>query len=42
MMDKKLTRDETSQQTEIKPEVVEKIYQLYKKSEHKRITADIL
>jgi NAD+ synthase len=42
MMDKKLTRDETSQQTDIKPEVVEKIYQLYKKSEHKRITADIL
>jgi len=42
MMDKKLTRDETSQQTNIKPEVVEKIYQLYKKSEHKRITADIL
>ena len=42
MMDKKLTRDEISEQMKIKPEVVEKIYQLYKKSEHKRITADIL
>ena len=42
MMDKKLTRDEISEQTKIKPEAIEKIYQLYKKSEHKRITANIL
>ena len=40
--DKHMTADETSSMTQITPEVVDKIYQLYKKSEHKRITAEIL
>jgi len=40
--DKHLTNDETSNKTQIAPETVDKIYQLYKKSEHKRITAKIL
>ena len=40
--DKHMTTDETSNQTQITSETVDKIYQLYKKSEHKRITAEIL
>ena len=40
--DKHMTHDETSTKTQITPETVDKIYQLYKKSEHKRITAEIL
>ena len=40
--DKHLTNDETSKKTQIASETVDKIYQLYKKSEHKRITAEIL
>ena len=40
--DKHMTNDETSEKTQIVPETVDKIYQLYKKSEHKRITAEIL
>ncbi len=40
--DKHMTHDETSTKTQIAPETVDKIYQLYKKSEHKRITAEIL
>ena len=42
IIDKKLSVDETVSQTKIESETVEKIYQLYKKSEHKRITAEIL
>ena len=40
--DKHMTHDETSTKTQITLETVDKIYQLYKKSEHKRITAEIL
>ena len=40
--DKHMTHDETSTKTQITPETVDKIYQLYKKSEHKRITSEIL
>ena len=40
--DKHMTHDETSSKTQIATETVDKIYQLYKKSEHKRITAEIL
>ena len=40
--DKHMTNDETSEKTQIAPETVDKIYQLYKKSEHKRITAKII
>ena len=40
--DKHMTNDKTSSITQIVPETVDKIYQLYKKSEHKRITAEIL
>ena len=40
--DKHMTNDNTSSITQIVPETVDKIYQLYKKSEHKRITAEIL
>ena len=40
--DKKLSVDETVSQTKIESETVEKIYQLYKKSEHKRITPEHL
>ena len=40
--DKHMTNDETSEKTQIIPETVDKIYQLYKKSEHKRITAKII
>ena len=40
--DKQMTKDETVSKTEIDLTTVDKIYQLYKKSEHKRITAEIL
>ena len=40
--EKHMTHDETSTKTQITLETVDKIYQLYKKSEHKRITAEIL
>ena len=40
--DKHMTADETTSKTQIASETVDKIYQLYKKSEHKRITAEIL
>jgi NAD+ synthase len=40
--DKQMTHDDTSSKTQIPLETVDKIYQLYKKSEHKRITAEIL
>ena len=39
IIDKKLSIDETSQKTNIDKNAVEKIYQMYKTSEHKRITA---
>ena len=42
ILDKKMSVDETINQTKIKEETVEKIYQLYKKSEHKRITPEHL
>ena len=42
ILDKKMSVDETINQTKIKEETVEKIYQLYKKSEHKRITPEYL
>ena len=42
IIDKKLSVDETVSQTKIESETVEKIYQLYKKSEHKRITPEHL
>ena len=42
IIDKKLSVDETVSQTKIVSETVEKIYQLYKKSEHKRITPEHL
>ena len=42
IIDKKLSVDETVSQTKIESETVEKIYQLYKKSEHKRITSEHL
>ena len=40
--DKQMTKDETVSKTEIGLTTVDKLYQLYKKSEHKRITAEIL
>ena len=40
--DKQMTKDETVSKTEIDLTTVDKIYQLYKKSELKRITAEIL
>jgi len=40
--DKKMTKDETINTTQIDSATVDKIYQLYKKSEHKRITAEII
>ena len=40
--DKQMTKDETVSKTEIGLTTVDKIYQLYKKREHKRITAEIL
>ena len=42
LIDKKITINETVTQTQIKEETVQKIYQLYKKSEHKRITPEHL
>ena len=39
VFDKKLTIEETIKTTQIEKEVVDKIYQLYKNSHHKRITA---
>ena len=39
IIDKKLSIDETSQKTNIDKNAVEKIYQMYKTNEHKRITA---
>ena len=42
ILDKKMSINETINQTKIEKETVEKIYQLYKKSEHKRITPDYL
>ena len=42
LTDKKITINETVAQTQIKEETVQKIYQLYKKSEHKRITPEHL
>ncbi len=39
VFDKKLTIEETVKTTQIEKEVVDKIYQLYKNSQHKRITA---
>ncbi len=39
LIDKKLSVKETSQKADIEESTVEKIYQLYKTSEHKRITA---
>ena len=42
IIEKKLSVDETVSQTKIESETVEKIYQLYKKSEHKRITPEHL
>ena len=42
IIDKKFSIDETINQTKIQKETVEKIYQLYKKSEHKRITPEQL
>ena len=42
ILDKKMSINETINQTKIENETVEKIYQLYKKSEHKRITPDYL
>jgi len=42
IIDKKLSVDETINQTKIEEEIVEKIYQLYKKSRHKRITPEHL
>jgi len=42
IVDKKLSVNETINQTKIEGKTVEKIYQLYKKSEHKRITSEHL
>ena len=42
IIDKKLSLDETAKKTGIDKTSVEKIYQLYKKSQHKRITPDKL
>ena len=42
ILDRKMSINETINQTKIEKETVEKIYQLYKKSEHKRITPDYL
>ena len=39
VFDKKLTIEETVKTTQIEKKVVDKIYQLYKNSQHKRITA---
>ena len=42
IMEKKFSKEQTINQTHIESSIVEKIYQLYKNSEHKRITAKIL
>ena len=42
LFDKKLSIVDTVKQTEIDNETVEKIYNLYKKSEHKRITPEMI
>lgn len=42
IIDKKLSLEETSKKTGIAKDSVDKIYQLYKKSQHKRITPDKL
>ena len=42
VVDKKLSLDDTTKKTGIDRTSVEKIYQLYKKSQHKRITPDKL
>jgi len=42
IVDKKLALDDTAKKTGIDKTTVEKIYQLYKKSQHKRITPDKL
>jgi NAD+ synthase len=42
MLEKKLLKEQIVNQTQIDISTVERIYQLYKKSEHKRITAEIL
>lgn len=39
LVDKKLSVDKTASETDIDTKTVEKIYQLYKNSQHKRITA---
>ena len=42
IMEKKFSKEQTINQTHIESSIVEKIYQLYKNSEHKRVTAKIL
>ena len=42
IFDEKISIDETVKRTEIDKNTVEKIYNLYKKSEHKRITPEML
>tara|TARA_B100000029_G_scaffold15329_1_gene15752 strand:- start:1480 stop:2274 length:795 start_codon:yes stop_codon:yes gene_type:complete len=42
LIDKKISFNQTVDQTQINNKTVEKIYQLYKKSEHKRITPEHL
>ncbi len=42
IFDKKLSIVDTAKQTKIDNETVEKIYNLYKKSEHKRITPEMI
>ena len=41
-MEKKFSKEQTINQTRVESSIVEKIYQLYKNSEHKRVTAKIL
>ena len=41
IVDKNLSPDETAASTGIEPSVVDKIYKLYKKNEHKRITPTV-
>ena len=42
IFDEKISIDETVKRTEIDKNTVEKIYNLYKKSKHKRITPEML
>jgi len=42
IFDEKISKDETVKRTEIDKNTVEKIYNLYKKSKHKRITPEML